>query len=79
MTFLRCKDFIVEVDEVALISRFDAFTGPPTRRHPKIAITLKSGRTVHVDYTHADEANSTEPRDRAFEDIWRALNRKIVP
>ena len=76
-TFIRCKDAIIDLGSVAMILKFNGPpTGPPVIRSA-IEIRLKSGSNTFIDYSQDDEACSAEPRDRAFEDIWRALTRKV--
>jgi len=75
--FIRCKDAIIDLGSVAMICKFDSpLIGPPVMQSA-IEIRLKSGSNYFIDYSQDDEACSAEPRDRAFDELWRALTKKV--
>ena len=75
-TYLRCKDLIMEVGEIAAIQKWDQPQSPGVILY-KIEVRLKRGAVQILDFSHDDEACGPEPRDRAFEDIWRELAKRV--
>ena len=78
-SFIRCKDAIVEVSQIVAIKKVNTcLAKEPSRYGHKIHIVLCKGETLSLDFSQDDEAHSAEPRDRAFDDIWRALTGKVA-